>query len=169
MDASSEQRSPTTGNVTVMSESAANQYLEQEVLSASPAKLRWLLVEKGVKLCQVITELWKAEETALANQWTLRLREILNELLSGVHGSDAVAKQVSDLAIYHIQLLTEAELGCDLRRMAQLQELLEIDAETWLQVHMKLTAAPSHAIPPPPLGGLWSSSVGTETSLCIDA
>ena len=159
-----------------MADPVANLYLEQEVLSASPAKLRWLLIDKCVKLAQVTAQLWRASDFAVADQWSLRLREILNELLSGVHGTDALAKQVSDLYIFKIKLLTEAEQSRDLVKLSQLQELLETEAETWLLVQQKLSSAQystepqsGNLPPPPPMGGLWSSSVGNETSLCIDA
>ena len=154
-----------------MSQPVANPYLEQEVLSASPAKLRWLLIDKSIKLSQVVGELWRTGDVAWADQWSLRLREILNELLGGIHGQDAVAKRVSDLYVFKIQLLTEAELTRDIAKLGQLRDLLEIDAETWRQLQQKLAQAPpsAHAAPPPPLGGLWSSPIGNETSLCVDA
>ena len=157
-----------------MSEPVANLYLEQEVLSASPAKLRWLLIDKCVKLCRVVSELWKAGDHTLAGQWTLRLREILSELLSGIHGTDVVAKQVSDLYIFNLQLLTEAELTHDRTKLAQLQSLLETEAETWALVQQKLAdipAVPAVTAPPPaPMGGIWSGSASSpDTSLCIDA
>lgn len=152
-----------------MSEPVANPYLEQEVLSASPAKLRWLLIEKCVKLSQVIAELWKSNELALADQWSLRLREILTELIGGIHGSDAIAKQVSDLYVFKLKLLTEAELNRDLKKLAQLRSLLEIEAETWLLVQQKLAQPHTTSAPPAPMGGIWGSSVGNESSLCIDA
>ena len=158
-----------------MSEPVANLYLEQEVLSASPAKLRWLLIDKCVKLTQVTAQLWKSNEFAVADQWSLRLRDILNELLSGVHGNDPLARQVADLYVFQIKLLTEAELTRDLKKLGQLQGLLETEAETWRLVQQKFAATQempefqSAAVPPPPMSGLWSSSVGNETSLCIDA
>ncbi len=40
-----------------MIESRENPYLEQEVFSASPAKLRWLLINKGLQLTRIIEQL----------------------------------------------------------------------------------------------------------------
>lgn len=151
-----------------MSEPVANAYLEQEVLSASPAKLRWLLIDKAAKLSQIVGELWNSGERDLGDQWALRLREILNELLSGVQSDTPVAQQVCDLYIFQLKLLTEAELGRDFAKLDQLRGILEIEAETWRLVQQKL-AEPHLASPPPPLGGLWSSSSTNESSLCIDA
>jgi flagellar secretion chaperone FliS len=154
-----------------MHEQLANAYLEQEVLSASPAKLRWLLLRKSVNLCEVISEMWRSGDTSVAQQWSLRLRDILSELLSGVHGSDAVAKQVSDLYIFMIALLTQAERSLSLPKMAELQALLEIEAETWqlVQQNLAVTMLQHQQSIPSASAGLTCLENSSEGSLCIDA
>lgn len=116
-----------------MIDSRENPYLEQEVFSASPAKLRWLLINKGVQLTRIIDQLWQ-DNTPGAAQYTVWLRDVLNELLAAVHSQDALAKKVTDLYIYMAQLLTTAEQKQSLEEIRQLRSLLEIEAETWQMV-----------------------------------
>jgi len=157
-----------------MFEQSTNPYLEQEVLTASPAKLRWMLLNKSVKLSQLIGQLWEVGDLGLGDQWCLRLRDILTELLSGVHGQDPTARQVADLYVFLIRLLTEAEQSHDSHRMVQLQSVLEEEAETWLQVQQQVSgrSVPAPNLASAPLLGQGLGSAGLtagENSFCIDA
>lgn len=174
-----------------MAEPSTNLYLEQEVLNASPAKLRWLLIARGVQLCRVIAELWRAGDHALGDQWSLRLHDVLNELLSGVHGKDPISAQVADLYVFMLKQLTQAEQAHSLPQLGQLQELLEIEAETWLLVQQDLaghrstapissaaqtSAAPHLGTPRPGSPGApffqqlqHDAAAAIDGSLCIDA
>lgn len=153
-----------------MYDSSANLYLEQEVLTASPVKLRWLLLQKSVNLCEVVSELWRAGESATADQWSLRLREILTELLSGVQGTDILAKQVADLYVFMIAQLTQAEQNRDLAILADLRGLLEIETETWRLVQQNAAGARGTAVAPPlDPAPLWNTGSSSESSLCLDA
>jgi flagellar protein FliS len=91
-------------------DSSAENYLESAVRTAPPARLRLMLIERAVGLCQTISTNWKA---ASANRkWderSLQLSDILTELLSGVGRADiAVAKKVADLYVFLIQHLNKA-------------------------------------------------------------
>lgn len=123
-----------------------NPYLEQEVFSASPAKLRWLLINKGLQLTRMIEALWEQNDTG-AGQYTVWLRDVLNELLSAVHGQDALAKKVSDLYIFMAKLLTSAEQKNSLDEIRQLRSLLEIEAETWQMVQQAQSGSAPIAAP----------------------
>lgn len=157
----------------------ANAYLEQEVLSASPAKLRWLLLRKGLNLSEIVSQMWQAGDYAVADQWSLRLRDILGELLASIHGNDSVARQVSDLYIFMLSLATQAELQRDVSKLSQLRELLAIECETWELVQLDLAGNPQaaqeaagKAIQPPKMAAapapVWNG-LSSEGSLCIDA
>ncbi len=123
-----------------MIESRENPYLEQEVFSASPAKLRWLLINKGVQLTKMIDQLWQDKDPA-ATQYTLWLRDVLNELLSAVHGQDGLAKKVADLYVFMAKLLASAEQKQSLEEIRELRSLLEIEAETWQLVQQSQSSA----------------------------
>lgn len=143
-----------------MSQPSENPYLEQEVFSASPAKLRWLLINKSIQLTKNIEQLWR-ENDAGAAQYTLWLRDVLNELLAAVRGQDELAKKVADLYVFMAKLLTSAEQTRSLSELEQLRSLLEIESETWLMVVQAQTPA-SPTIPSVPASTI-------EGGFCLDA
>lgn len=121
-------------------ESEVNPYLQQEIISASPARLRWMLIQRAEDLCGLVQQLWIAGERLQAAGWLLRIREILGELLDGVADkNNPVSHQVSDFYIFLIQLLTRLEQTNDPEQLKTLQELLHLENETWQQVVQKLT------------------------------
>jgi flagellin-specific chaperone FliS len=123
----------------------AEMYLQQEVFSSSPARLRWMLIQRAVNLAASIAAAFEAPSPAdrhggavvgsqrTAEEQLLGLREILNELLAGVTARDSgLGRSVADLYVYLIALLTEAEALRDAWGMQQLGEILKIEEETWL-------------------------------------
>lgn len=143
-----------------MSERRENPYLEQEVFSASPAKLRWLLINKGLQLTRIVETLW-VEKDPTVGQYTVWLRDVLNELLAAVHGQDALARNVADLYIFMAKLLTSAEQTQNLDEIRQLRSLLEIEAETWQLVQQAQSTA-NAAMPSLPV-------TPSDGSFCVDA
>ena len=107
-------------------------FLRQEVESASPAKLRWLLIRKAIGLCQAVDQLWNDNRKEDAVQWVLTVRDILCELLDGVTDSkNPAAKQISDLYTFLLRSLASAELGHDRRELQNVTEILQIELGTW--------------------------------------
>ncbi len=125
----------------------SNPYLEQEVLTASPARLKWLLLRKGVDLCQVVEQLWSQNQDNLASQWTVRLREILGELLAGVTGTDPLSRKVADLYVFTLKLLTTVETERNVPKLRQLRKILEIEEETWQLVLRQANLPNTQAAP----------------------
>lgn len=117
-----------------------NPYLEQDVLSASPAKLRLMLISRAEELCNLVEFLWQGGKDQEASGWLLRVREILGELLGGVQDkTNPASKEVTDLYIFMLQLLTSAEQTSSSTKLAQLKSLLVIEKETWRQVNETLS------------------------------
>jgi flagellar protein FliS len=114
-------------------EGSVNQYLETAVRTASPAKLRLMLIERSVGLCQVIARRWREKRPEHGyDEQTITLRDILTELLAGVGKSDLpVALQVADLYVFLTKHLTSAEMMRDVTMIEEIQIVLETEAETW--------------------------------------
>lgn len=107
-------------------------FLRQEIESASPARLRWLLLRRAIGLCRAVDELWREGDKPRADQWLLRVRDIFAELLDGITDrANPAAQPLSDLYVYLMQLSLEAELSQDSATLATLVEILEIELMTW--------------------------------------
>lgn len=119
---------PSSGN-----DSSALRYLENTIRTASPAKLRLMLIERAVGLCDAISIRWKASKPEMGcDEQTLHLRDILTELLSGVGRSDLpVALAVSDLYVFLSKHLTDAEMMRDVTMIDEIGLVLQTEAETW--------------------------------------
>ncbi len=118
-------------------------FLRQEVESASPAKLRWLIIRKAIGLCQAVDQLWNDSRNEDAIQWVLRVREILCELLDGVtDAKNPAAKQVSDLYTFLLRSLAKAELTRDRRELQNIADILQIELGTW-ELYVQRESQPS--------------------------
>jgi flagellar secretion chaperone FliS len=107
-------------------------FLLQEVESASPAKLRFLLIRKAAGLCQECAEMWEQKRFAEAAGWMIRVREILGELLDGVTDpSNPTAASISDLYVYLLKTVLVAEQTHNVKALVTVREILEIEMETW--------------------------------------
>jgi len=107
-------------------------FLLQEVESASPAKLRFLLIRKALGLCQACAGMWEDKRYNEAAAWMIRVRDILGELLDGVTDrSNPAAANVVDLYIYLLKTVLVAEQSHDLAALKTVIEVLEIELETW--------------------------------------
>ena len=107
-------------------------FLRQEVESASPAKLRWLLIRKAIGLCQAVDQLWNDARIDDASQWLLRVRDIFGELLDGVTDpKNDAARPVADIYIFLLAMLESLEKSRDQQALHTMIEILEIDLGTW--------------------------------------
>lgn len=125
---------------------SASHYLESLIQSAPPARLRLMLIEKAVGLCQLISDRWN--ETPQSASWDgpgIQLTDILTELLSGVgRGDSPVAKQVADLYVFLIQHQDKAVESGNATMIDEIRIVLETEAETW-----RLVCAQTHATSDP--------------------
>ena len=107
-------------------------FLRQEVESASPAKLRWLLLQKAHGLTVAIRELWLENRADEAIQWMILTQDIFTELLEGiVDPKHELAKQQSDLFVFLTKLVIVAGQTQDVHTLESVTEILEIEKDTW--------------------------------------
>lgn len=149
-------------------------FLRQEVESASPAKLRWLLIRKAIGLCQAVEQLWSDGRTAEAGQWLLRVREILGELLAGVTDSkNPVSKQVTDLYIFLLSSLSKAEISQNPTELQNVVDVLQIELGTW-DLYVQRESQSSNvrfdgSTMPAPLGGVSDYASSEWAGLNVEA
>lgn len=124
-------------------------FLRQEVESASPAKLRWLLLQKAHGLTISIRELWLQNRAEEAVQWLILTQDIFTELLEGiVDPKHELAKQQSDLFVFLIKLLIVSGQTQDVHTLESVTEILEIEKDTWEMLvrreHSSSASFPTH-------------------------
>lgn len=135
--------------------SAADQYLESMVLTASPPRLRLLLIYKANQLCD---ELLSQSSAAWDDGKLLHLRDVLGELLGGVRKDGGeLGEQVSDLYVFLLKHLTRAEMDKDAKKLGEIRSVIQIEMKTWEEYCQKATAP---LIPPTNLATQSSAASG---------
>ena len=116
-----------------------NQYLEGAVLSASPARLRLMLLERSTETAAKLSTSWRNQQTEGPNEHSVRLLDLLTELLSGVKGGQSKEEQeicgrVADLYVFLAKHLVTAEIYSDYAAIDDIKLVLEAETETWRAV-----------------------------------
>jgi flagellar protein FliS len=119
--------------------SNGQQYLEAAVRTASPARLRLMLIERAVEVARSLAVRWRSGHDLGTNELSLKLLDLFTELLSGVTGGASgaesqICRQVSDLYVFLTQHLVEAESNSCATSIDEIQIVLETEAETWRSV-----------------------------------
>ena len=142
--------------------SGGQEYLDANVQTASPARLRLMLIERGVEVARQIAATWResknlssqesrSQDQSGADEYSLKLLEIINELLGGVTGDqDEICRKVADLYVFLAKHLIKAEETSDASAMDEIRLVLETEAETWRMVCAnEVPAMPTRTITSP--------------------
>jgi flagellar protein FliS len=130
-------------------------YLESQVLTATPQKLRWMLIEGALRHARQVIHHWDASQDASATEALVHCRAIVSELLSGVRGDESpLTRQVAGLYSFLFRHLMEAQLHRDRSRVDETIAILEIESETWRLVCEQLPERPASS---PDTGGAGST------------
>ncbi|MFK8112161.1 MAG: flagellar export chaperone FliS [Rubripirellula sp.] len=138
----------------------SEQYLDASIRTATPARLRLMLLDRSVEVAQRIADCWKNGEAKGCNEHSLRLLDILNELLGGITGAaieaeNKVCQQVADLYVFLTKHLILAEETSDYGAVEEIRTVLEVEAETWRAVCAQEAPAPrTSTVSAPVSGGL---------------
>jgi flagellar protein FliS len=125
---------------------AAESYLENEVLTATPQKLRLLLIDGAIRFAHAAIRSWEEGNNEDAFEAALRCRDIVTELFTVIDkNAFEPAKHMHDLYVYLFGELTEAVRTRDPETVRGVIRVLEVDRETWRQVCEQLPESP---VPP---------------------
>ena len=120
-----------------------NAYLESQVLTAMPQKLRLMLIEAALGAAR---QTLKASEEKLdtdANIALIRCREIISELLTSIKSDDTeLTRNVSGIYMFLFKTLAEAQLYRNRTKVDEAIKVLEIERETWRTVCEQMPQAP---------------------------
>ncbi|MEX2175116.1 MAG: flagellar export chaperone FliS [Pirellulaceae bacterium] len=119
-------------------------YLDMQVNSATPQKLRLMLLDGAIRFARQTQELWGERDFDAALEALIRCREIVGELLSGVHTDESpLARQVGGLYVYLFSALVEVQQTRDAQQLAAILGVLASERDTWRQVCEQLGDRPT--------------------------
>jgi flagellar protein FliS len=130
--------------------SAVDAYLENQVLTATPQKLRLLLINGAIRFAHAALKHREEGRDIEAFEAIVRCRSIVTELFSVVRKDEfAAAGDVVAIYVFLFRELTEAQMHRDSDRLRGVIEVLEEERETWRllceQVPDAPVAATTHA------------------------
>ena len=153
-----------------------DEYLATQVLTATPDRLRLMLIEAALRKCELARQTWDVEAGEPWGEPLGRAQDIVTELLASLNFVDQpqLARKIAAVYNYIFRELVAAHLEHDATRLENARRLLEIERDTWRQVAHKLsqsgetaparTVHASHAVPAPttPLGQAATSRISLE-------
>ena len=144
-----------------MESSARQNYLTNDVMTATPQKLQLMLIEAAIRFARRARQLWQAGEDEQASEALNRAQEVVGEMLAGLNrevDADLVSK-VASVYLYLFRSLMEANHERDEKKLNDALRVLETERETWRQVCQQLgsrkdpqqpaTTLPRSALGPP--------------------
>lgn len=141
-------------------------YFENRVLTASPAKLQWILLDAALKAVRSAEELLVKGQALRANVDLAQAEAILSEIVGSMRkevNPDVVAKSAAVYA-FIIRRLTEAHLSGEVQPVRDAARVLEVELETWsLLCDMSDAPVPAAPIAPPPHIFSTPSTMSTES------
>ncbi len=112
---------------------ARERYLENEVLGASPQKMRKLMIDGAIRFSHQTIQCWAANDFEGGLESTNRARDIIMELYATLRQGP---EMMPIRQIYHF-LNTEVTIASFERspeRIKKIIKVLEVEQETWRQV-----------------------------------
>ena len=146
-----------------MNYSVRNQYLNAEVMTATPQKLHLMVIEAAIRSCEKARAHWGHEDRGHTCEALIHAQACVGQLLAGLN-ADAGAELVGKIAsvyLFIFRRLTEANNKADEAALNDAIRVLHTERETWRQVCEKfsvsdaakdvldVTDEPSRAIPSP--------------------
>jgi flagellar protein FliS len=142
---------------------SARCYLEAEVMTATPQKLRLLLIDGALRFAHQTLNLWSENRNDDAIETLIRCRLILGELLSGIRVEESqLTRRVAGVYLFLLRCLAEAQLKHDVKRLQEMIKVLEFERETWRLVCEKMPEAPVASVQETSVVEIIASSQGID-------
>jgi flagellar protein FliS len=128
-----------------VSNEAHDAYLVAQIRTATPQRLRLMLIEGALRHARQVLQVWQGgalPETAYHS--LVRCRDIVTELYAVIKPDESpVARQVAQIYLYLFRLLAEASLTRDPQHVRDAVRVLEQERENWRQVCEKMPEPPA--------------------------
>jgi len=165
---------------------ARDAYLETQVLTATPQRLRLMLIEGAILSVNAAQADFAQGNDIEAVGRIGRCRDVVAELIAGITAEQTpLARQILSVYMFLYSTLVEAQIGRDPGRLPDILRVLEEERQTWrevcVQMPERLVAAAnpvsSEELAPQRVADSWSSSyvpapnarLHRESALSLDA
>ena len=148
-----------------MQQYTRDEYLTQEIRSASPEKLQLLMIDAAIRHAQRAKQLWSQSDHEEASHAIIRSQEIVSHLLAGlsIQSGLPLVRRIASIYTYLVRSLTKAHLERDEQSLNNVLRVLEIERETWQQVCQSNAGKSAHATPIAPHFPRAASSIDADT------
>jgi flagellar protein FliS len=148
-----------------MNASVRESYLETQVATATPQRLRLMLIDAALRQARLAEVAWTDQRHDEGREAASRCREIISELIAGIQpDQNAIAKQVLGVYLFLFSSLTEAQLTRDVHQLAGIIRVLEEEQQTWQTVCSQFPEPPSAALAAKPNEELAPQQIASATS-----
>src|SRR5437762_7119194 len=104
-----------------MNSYARDAYLETQVTTATPQRLRLMLIDAALRRVRTAKQAWDEGQSDQALAAVSHCREIVAELIAGIRPDDSpLAKQVLGIYLFLFSAATEVQLAKDRNRLTDM-------------------------------------------------
>lgn len=130
-----------------MDAAARAEYLETEVMTASPQKLQLMLIEGAIRFIEKTKEHWEHGDHDRGIETLIRAQEIVTEILGGLkHDADRpLVRKVASIYVFVLKTLVDAALDHSRKKLDEAVRVLHEERETWRKLCEKLGGGVAHA------------------------
>lgn len=116
-----------------MQSSIRDNYLETEVMTATPQKLQYMLIDAAIRNLNRGKHLRSEDHHDEACEALIRAQEIVTQILTGLNRDvDAdLTRKVASVYMFIFRSLNEAQVSRDDTKLDECIRVLEVERETW--------------------------------------
>ena len=162
-----------------MQPTARQNYLQAEVQTATPQKVRLMLIEAAIKNVHRTKKAWEEERFEAGFESLSLAQDIVAELLSSLdkESNPDLAGKIASIYLFIFRSLSEGGMSHDSQKLDDALRVLDSERETWRQVCEKFgstvtgsessarldlsTDSQSKVLVPPPKPGVKPSGITT--------
>lgn len=118
-----------------MATAQVSRYLEDQVFSASPERVRLLLIQRAIRAIAAVKSLWQVQDWDSAAAELERAKSIVMELTRGLKPLGAeISGKTASVYLYVRNALGNAQRKQDEALLDDALRVLEVERDTWTQV-----------------------------------
>jgi flagellar protein FliS len=129
-----------------MHASARDVYLETQINTATPQRLRLMLIERALRRTRVAQDAFREGRIGDGKAAIGHCRDIVSELIAGISPEGSpLAGQILGVYMYLLTTLVESQFTHDIQRLADVIRVLEEERVTWQAVCDQMPDRPTPA------------------------